>query len=101
MKEKAKAKRPKAEDQVLTGWPAIAKYLGQPVAVAQRWAKDGMPVQKNGRYMTAVPAELGEWLGHQSGIKEPVHIVQAGEDDLLKSLRSGLQEARGHKQKRG
>ena len=42
----------------LIGWPAIGKYLGQPVSVAQRWAKSGMPVERKGRSMTARPEEL-------------------------------------------
>jgi len=94
---KAKAKsaaRNAVPDEVLTGWPAIARYLGQPVAVAQRWAKDGMPVQRKGRSMTAIPGELSKWLGRESGTREPVHIAQAGEEDLLGALRSGLKEAR-------
>ena len=55
-KEKS-AKKPEPKksvaDEVLMGWPKIAKYLGQPVSVAQRWAKNGMPVERKGRSMTA------------------------------------------------
>jgi hypothetical protein len=80
-------------DQVLIGWPSIAKYLGQPVAVAQRWAKDGMPVERKGRSMTARPTELSKWLGKESK-KEAVHIAQAAEDDMLSELRRALKEAR-------
>jgi hypothetical protein len=49
----AKKKSQTTESLESTGWQAIAKYLGQPVTVAQRWAKDGMPVQSKGRNMTA------------------------------------------------
>lgn len=79
----------------LRGWTAIAKFLGQPVAVAQRWAKDGMPVQRNGRSMTACPDELSRWLGQEAGAGEPVHVAQEHDEDLLKELRRGLKEARG------
>jgi hypothetical protein len=41
----AKAKEP----ETLKGWQQIAKFLGQPVATAQRWAKSGMPVTREGR----------------------------------------------------
>ncbi|PYX04600.1 MAG: hypothetical protein DMG85_17235 [Acidobacteria bacterium] len=32
------------ELKALKGWQQIAKFLGQPVATSQRWAKSGMPV---------------------------------------------------------
>jgi len=83
-------------DGVLIGWPNIAKYLGQPVAVAQRWAKDGMPVARKGRSMTARSDELGKWLGKGSR-KEAVHIAQAADEDMLSDLRRALKEARGEK----
>ena len=79
-----KAKAPER----LQGWQAIADFLGQPVAVAQRWARDSqMPVSRQGRYAVAVPAELNLWLGRESG--EPVQIATASADlaaDLRRSL---------------
>jgi hypothetical protein len=93
---KKKAKPPKSAE-TLTGWAAIAKYLGQPIAVAQRWAQDGMPVERKGRSMTARPEQLSEWLGREAGTSAPVHIAQSSEDDLLKDLRRGLKEARSTK----
>lgn len=79
----------------LTGWPAIAHFLGQPVAVAQRWAREGMPVERKGRYMTASRDELSKWLGREAGTREPVHITQTTDSDLLADLRRGLKEVRG------
>ncbi|HET8826756.1 MAG TPA: hypothetical protein VFM77_16565 [Terriglobales bacterium] len=108
MKKKAQAKTkatgeatetPVLIDGVLIGWPSIAKYLGQLVAVAQRWAKDGMPVERKGRSMTARPGELSRWLGKQSRT-EAVHIAQAADDDMLSELRRALKEARKEKKKR-
>ena len=55
----AKKKGKTTESSQITGWQAIGKYLGQPVTVAQRWAKDGMPVQRKGRSMTAKPGPEG------------------------------------------
>ena len=91
--------KPAATPDVITGWPKIAKYLGQPMAVAQRWAKDGMPVHRKGRSMTARADELSNWLARESGTPEPLHISQSNDDDLLKDLRRGLQRARGKKRK--
>jgi hypothetical protein len=82
------------KDGTLTGWPTIAKYLGQPIAVAHRWAKSGMPVERKGRSMTAKPDELSNWLSKESGTKAGIHIAQASDEDLLADLRRGLQEAR-------
>jgi len=42
----------------LKSWKEIATFLGQPVAIAQRWARSGMPVTREGRYTVAVPDEL-------------------------------------------
>jgi hypothetical protein len=54
------AKRKKAESKtdVLKGWQQIAAFLGQPVSVAQRWATEGMPVRKQGRYVESSREEL-------------------------------------------
>ena len=49
--------------------------------------------------MTASPEQLSKWLGRESGGREPVHITQSKDDDLLKDLRHGLKEARGAKKK--
>lgn len=87
----------KSPDEFLIGWPAIAQYLGQPTAVAQRWAKSGMPVQRKGRSMTAKPDELQSWLGKEAKTGAPVHIAQSTDDDLLANLRRGLKEARSGK----
>ena len=92
-------KKTAVQSEILTGWPAIAKFLGQPMAVAQRWAKEGMPVQRKGRSMTAVPQELSKWLGRESGSQEPVHITQGTETDLVESLRRGLKQARSNGRK--
>jgi len=81
-------------DGILLGWAKIAEFLGQPIAVAQRWAKDGMPVQRKGRSMTASSEELSKWLGREARAGEPVHVAQAKDEDLLKELRRGLKAAR-------
>jgi hypothetical protein len=93
-KTKSGNTKPLATPQVLTGWPNIAKYLGQPLAVAQRWARDGMPVKRSGRYMTASPEELSQWLGQVSGTEEGVHIAQVSDEDLLGELRGSVKQAR-------
>jgi hypothetical protein len=80
--------------QLLKGWAAIAKFLSQPTSTVQRWASEGMPVKKIGRYVEASPPELERWLGREAGTKAPVHIP-ASDSDLLADLKRGLTEARG------
>jgi len=95
--EQANAKPPAVTDQVLIGWPKIAAYLGQPVSVAQRWAKSGMPVERKGRSMTARSDDLRTWLGKETGVNQPVRISQSNVEDLTADLRRGLHEARNRK----
>ncbi len=83
----------------LRGWKQIADFLGQPVATAQHWAKEGMPVTREGRYITASTAELSEWLGREQHRQQPVHIAARGERDLSAELRRGLTDVRRRKRR--
>jgi hypothetical protein len=91
------AKR-KNEPESLKGWNEIARFLGQPLAAAQRWAKSGMPVEKRGRYVYASPDELNRWLGRESA-GEPVQIATEG-IDLGSGLKRGLAFVRKHRRGR-
>jgi hypothetical protein len=91
-----KAAESKNGSEVLKGWAEIAKFLGQPLSVAERWAKSGMPVKREGRHITASPSELNEWLGRESE-GEPVHIATETPDlsaDLKRSLSYVRKQAR-------
>jgi hypothetical protein len=63
MASKKKPPKTKSPPTSLKGWQQIAAFLGQPVNVAQRWAKSGMPIVLVGRSITASPADLNSWLG--------------------------------------
>jgi len=84
----------KARPDGLKGWTQIAHFLGQPVAVAQRWARSGMPVVRGGRFMTASPEELSRYLGREAGLDVPVHIASESMD-LSADLKRALSYARG------
>ena len=86
---------PKNQSRVLRGWQQIAAYLGESSAVAQRWAADGMPVRKHGRYVETTPEELNAWLGKESG--KPVHVA-TGDTDLTAELKRGLKFVRSEKE---
>ena len=92
-----KRKKPEAESDLLKGWQQIAAFLGQPVSVAQRWATDGMPVRKRGRYVETSREELNRWFGRESA-GEPVQIATP-ETDSSAELKRGLAFVR--KQSRG
>ena len=83
------AKEPKGKSSDLRGWPAIAQFLGMPNSTAHRWAKEGMPVRREGRNVVANPNELNHWLQRTSGEVAGVHVVTPG-SDLLKDLRASL-----------
>ncbi len=76
----------KDQTATLKGWK---EHLGQPVSVAQRWSKEGMPVNKKGRFVYAVPEKLTEWVGADAGKVKPVRIASE-EEDLAQDLKQGL-----------
>ena len=71
----------------LKGWQQIAGFLGEPTSVVQRWAAQGMPVRRQGRYITTTADELNRWLGGQSG--KPVHVA-TDNTDLTAELKRGI-----------
>ncbi len=89
--------RPAPPTTALKGWQQISGFLSQPVSVAQRWAKDGMPLKRQGRHVTAIPKELNKWLGREVG-GEPVQVATA-DLDLSKELKRGLAFVRQQKKR--
>lgn len=85
----------KTEPEELRGWKQIAAFLGQPQATAQHWAKEGMPVRRDGRYIVASREELSRWLGRESATGQYVRIA-SDNADLTADLRRGLAAARQH-----
>ena len=96
----ARRSKPAPEFDLLRGWQQIAAFLGQPVTVAQRWATEGMPVRKQGRYVESSREALNGWLGRESA-GEPVQIATP-ETDIHAELKRGLaflKKSRGEKKK--
>jgi phage terminase Nu1 subunit (DNA packaging protein) len=85
----------KEESGLLVGWQQIANFLGQPLSVAQRWAKSGMPISREGRRAQASPEELNGWLGRESN-DEPVQIATES-PDLSSELKRGFSFVRKHR----
>jgi hypothetical protein len=88
-KRKAKAET----SELLKGWAAIAKFLGLSTAVAQRWAKAGMPVRREGRFTVAERDKLQEWLGRESGMPRPAHVL-TGDADISAALKESIKAVR-------
>jgi hypothetical protein len=84
----------KKESDSLKGWQEIARFLGQPLSVAQRWSKSGMPVTHDGRRVQASPEELNRWLGREAA-GEPLQIASEN-TDLSSELKRGLAHVRKH-----
>lgn len=84
----------KPQTIVLKGWQQIASFLGEPTTVVQRWANEGMPVRREGRFVSTTPEELNAWLGRESG--KPVHVATEG-TDLTAELKRGLSFVRHEK----
>jgi hypothetical protein len=80
----------------LRGWPAITQFLGMPNSTVHRWAKEGMPVRREGRNVVASPEELNRWLQRTSGEAVGVHVAIPG-SDLLKDLRASVAAQKGSK----
>lgn len=73
----------------LKGWAAIAKFMGTTPASAQTWAKQGMPVKREGRFTVADPTEVQAWLGKQSHMAGPAHIL-TNETDIAAALKDSI-----------
>jgi hypothetical protein len=71
----------------LKGWQQISAFLGEPTSVVQRWAMEGMPLRREGRFVSTTPAELNAWMGKESG--KPVHVATEN-TDLAAELKRGL-----------
>jgi hypothetical protein len=69
----------KKDSGKLIGWQQIATFLGQPLPVAQRWAKSGMPVIRERRKIYASPEARNRWLGCEAA-GEPVQIATEDTD---------------------
>ena len=91
---KAGKKRGRAETpKTLKGWQAIGAYLGIGAASAQRWAKGGMPVRRQGRFTVADADEIRKWLGHEAHMPAPAHVL-TNESDVTAALKASISALR-------
>ena len=93
--KRAKPRKPetKKNEGQLQGWKDIAAFLVQPVSTAQRWAKSGMPVRREGRYTVADREELSRWLGRESHMPAPAQIA-TNTADLTAGLKQSIKAVR-------
>jgi hypothetical protein len=98
MKRKSPKSKPTAAAEAgrLQGWRAIADYLAMPVTTAQRWARSGMPVRREGRFTVADADELRRWLGSESKMPAPAHIA-TNQADLATGLKESISAIRKSK----
>jgi hypothetical protein len=93
-KSKTTESRMSTTSDELKGWQQIAAFLGEPTSVVQRWASEGMPVRRQGRFVSTTPQELNDWMGKESG--KPVHVA-TGDADLTSELKRAVSFARREK----
>jgi hypothetical protein len=97
MKQKnSKKKSPPASNATLKGWTAIARYLGIPTATAHRWASEGMPVWREGRFTVADREAVSAWLGCESHMPKPAHVMTE-DADMAAALKESIAAARKRK----
>lgn len=84
-----KERKAGAADNRLKGWTAIANYLAIPVSTAHRWAKDGMPVQHEGRSTVADSEELRAWLGREAHMSAAAQIL-TDKSDVAEALKASI-----------
>ncbi len=82
---RAQMPKTKPKPALLRGWKEIAHFLGQPMSTAHRWAREGMPIERKGRMVEAIPDKLNVWLGRET--HEPVQIATET-PDLSAELRN-------------
>jgi hypothetical protein len=88
-----KAKPLSAADNALEGWTAIARYLGIPVATAHRWASEGMPIRREGRFTVADRDAVSAWLGRESHMPKPAHVMTE-DADMAAALKESIAAVR-------
>jgi hypothetical protein len=91
--------KPKSQPQpeTLKGWKQISEFLGEPLSVVKRWAAEGMPLHREGQFVSTSSDELNSWLGQESG--KPVHVATES-TELTSELKRGLSFVRGEKPER-
>ena len=82
--------------ETLKGWKTIGAYLGIGAATAQRWAKSGMPVTKEGRFMVADANEIRRWLGREAHMPAPAHVLTT-DADVSAALKESISAVRRRK----
>jgi hypothetical protein len=87
LKKQFSANKKQYASATLKGWQKIAGFLGEPVSVVHRWAAEGMPVHREGRFVSTSPENLNAWLGQESG--KPIHVA-TDNADLSSELQRGL-----------
>jgi hypothetical protein len=92
-KKPSNKKQSVVSDKSFKGWTAIAHYLGIPVATAHRWASEGMPVRREGRHTVADRKSVSAWLGRESHMPKPAHVMTA-DADMAAALKESIAAAR-------
>ena len=94
LKKRSEKAKGQPQPESLKGWKQISEFLGEPVSVVKRWAADGMPLHREGQFVSTSSEELNRWLGQESG--KLVHVA-TDNTDLTAELKRGLSFIRHEK----
>ena len=97
---RSKPASPDKGAQPLKGWTAIAGYLGIPVATAHRWVEEGMPVRREGRFVVAERDQVNAWLGRESHMPRPAHVMTK-DSDMAAALKESIAVANKRRARTG
>ena len=70
--------------------------MGTTPASAQTWAKQGMPVRREGPFTVADAADVQAWIGKQSHMPKPAHIL-TDQADIAAALKESISVVRQKK----
>ena len=94
MPKAGKSRKRDEVPEIIKGWKAIGEYLGIGAATAQRWAKGGMPVKREGRLTVADANEIREWLGREAHLPGAARVVTDTGDDISAALKESISALR-------
>lgn len=82
---------------ILRGWKQIAEYLGCGIRTAQRWQKDGLPVQRlssgSRAHVAADSEQLAYWV-RDSSLRRGSHPETLANVERARKLRREVKQAR-------
>src|SRR5450432_3627937 len=62
LQKRSEKSKSQPHPETLKGWKQISEFLGEPVSVVKRWAAGGMPLHREGQFVSTSSNELNAWV---------------------------------------